>query len=113
MTRARSTTGGWYLLPHGRKMTTNEMLKVQGIVPGVASPDEYDIPERAFNAAIGNGMSVNVLERLLPRVAWAAGLLKRKVKDKWADPEFIIAGGRFNDEFNDGGDAFWCPPGDE
>ena len=33
--------------------------------------------------AIGNAMSVNVLVRLLPRVAHSAGLLKTKPKDMW------------------------------
>ena len=33
--------------------------------------------------AIGNAMGVNVLVRLLPRVAYSAGLLKTKPKDIW------------------------------
>ena len=41
-----------------------------------------------FNAAIGNAMSVPVLERLLPSLCWVAGLLPHLGKapcDPWND----------------------------
>ena len=37
----------------------------------------------AISAAIGNSMSVNVLQRLLPRVAFAAGILLKLPTDPW------------------------------
>ena len=39
------------------------------------------VPEGAFGHMIGNSMSVNVLERLLPRVLHAAGLIEALPKD--------------------------------
>ena len=41
------------------------------------------VPETAVRHAMGNAMSLNVVFRLLPRVAYAAGLLAEPVKDPW------------------------------
>ena len=51
-------------------------------------PDRVDwravkVPEGSFGHMIGNSMSVNVLERLLPRVLLASGLLECKPTDWW------------------------------
>ena len=51
-----------------------------------------------FNAAIGNAMSVPVLERLLPSLCWVAGLLPHLWKapcDPWNDLQWVRKGGNF------------------
>eukprot|EP00959_Pyramimonas_sp_CCMP1952_P126246 2640347-Pyramimonas_sp.AAC.1 len=51
----------------------------------------------ALLSAIGNAMSVNVLERILPRIAWSIGKLPQKMH-VWDDESWALRGGRFNDE---------------
>ena len=48
--------------------------------PGVA--------QKHVGHAIGNGMTVNVVLRLLPRVLYSAGLLAAKPEDKWKHANF-------------------------
>jgi hypothetical protein len=57
------------------------MCIVQGMRPGRA--DWSGIAPGHFGHMLGNSMSVNVLERLLPRVLLAAGLLSVLPEDKW------------------------------
>ena len=40
-------------------------------------------------------MSACVLERLLPRIAYAIGCIPERMPDEWCHPGFIAAGGRF------------------
>ena len=39
---------------------------------------------RQVGAALGDAMSQNVLERVLGRLLWCAGLLKKQPVDRWA-----------------------------
>ena len=57
--------------------------------------------------AIGNAMGVNVLVRLLPRVAYSAGLLKTKPKDIWkhVSSKTAAASKILPDHVYDGADA--------
>ena len=103
LTRARSKAGGWYVTSLGRRMDTEEMLKLQGLVPNVMrwtkDPELQKICCKThFNAAIGNAMSGNVLERLLPKVAHATGVIKRCPKDDWESDGFVDRGARFVDQ---------------
>ena len=80
LTRARTKSGGWFITCRARRTTTKEMLMLQGIDPAVVG-DFEKMPRTHFNTAIGNGMSANVLERLLPKIAYAAGILRKEVID--------------------------------
>ena len=69
-------------------------MKLQGMVPENVGPNE-SFPRRDIDAAIGNAMSATVLERLLPAVAYATGVLSNKPRDAWLREDFIKNGGRF------------------
>ena len=94
ITRTRAASGGLYITSRKRRLCTAEMLKLQGIRPenmrkyGKMSP-------AVLNAAVGNAMSACILERLLPRIAYAIGSVPERMPDEWCRPGFIAAGGRF------------------
>ena len=60
------------------------MCVVQAMRPGRVDYVGAKVPAGSFGHMLGNSMSVNVLERLLPRVLVASGLLNKLPKDKWA-----------------------------
>ena len=93
LTKTRSKAGGWYVSTHGRRLTTEEMLKLQGMRPDLVGMD--CVGRASLNAAVGNAMSANVLERIFGRVLYACGVFKSKVTDKWRDCSFINNGGHF------------------
>ncbi len=83
ITATRGSQGGFYITTQKRMTTLSELARLQGW------PTEYvnkilksGVPVPHIGHAIGNAMSVNVLVRLLPRVAWAAGLIDKPV-DPW------------------------------
>lgn len=99
LTRTRTQSGGYYVTSLDRRLTTAEMLKLQGVVPENIG-DTRGIPTREINASIGNAMSACVLERILPRVAWVIGHLPgvQPPRDEWSDPNFVAKGGRFQQQ---------------
>ena len=76
-------------------MDTEEMLRFQGIDIRSLSGHEKGIRCKEFNAAIGYAMSANILERLLPRVAFASGCLSTRPEDPWRSTRFVNEGARF------------------
>ncbi len=88
LTHSRGQVGGFYISTHNRKCTVDEMFRLQGINPQNIPWQDLGIARSTIGGAIGNAMSVNVLERLLPRVAYAAGLLHSLPLDKWEDPQY-------------------------
>ena len=79
ITRSRST-GHWLTSRH-RKMSLDEMLRLQGIVPGQF---KFDLPDKKVGQLIGNAMSVNVVERIIKRALEAADLIPQgNTVDRW------------------------------
>ena len=74
LTKARAATGSYYITNRSRLMSTTEMLRLQGMSPGLNW--EY-ILARQTGCMVGNAMSVNMLERLLARLLPATGLVNR------------------------------------
>ena len=94
ITRSRAAQGGFYITSRKRRLSTAEMLKLQGIRP--ENMRKYrGMSPGVLNAAVGNAMSACVLERLLPRIAYAIGCIPERMPDEWCHPGFIAAGGRF------------------
>ncbi len=85
LTHARGQSGGYWITTHKRKMTVEEMMGFQGIQPTTVPWQRLGISKTRMGAAVGNAMSVNVLERLLPRVCYAAGIIDHLPEDKWMD----------------------------
>ncbi len=84
ITATRAAQGGYYITTKRRLTTLTELGRLQGWPTWkIATLLGTNVPPRIIGHAIGNGMSVNVLMRLLPRALWAAGLLESPAKDIW------------------------------
>ena len=80
-TRARQ--GGFLIVNQKRMTTTHEIGRLQGFPTWAVDKMLTTSQPGDVRFALGNAMGVNVLARLLPRVAYSAGLLKSKPKDIW------------------------------
>ncbi|CAE8638074.1 unnamed protein product [Polarella glacialis] len=73
---------GHWVTNRGRRMRTDEMMRLQGM-------DEkgfvQDVSDRQLGKQIGNAMSQNVLERIMVTLLPAAGLVPRRcaLHDRW------------------------------
>jgi len=78
-----SRAGGHWITNRGRRMTKDEMLRLQGMNTP-AEGFKVVVSERQLGKQIGNAMSCNVLERLFARLLPAAGLVsERSLRDRW------------------------------
>ena len=93
LTRTRTKAGGWWVSTHGRRLCTEEMMKFQGVHPRHVDIDL--LGRTAANAAVGNAMSANVLERIFSRLLWSSGVVRNRIKDKWEDNDFVAHGAHF------------------
>lgn len=80
ITKGRASTGGYYLTTRKRVLSWRELSRLQGLPPGWFDFAAAGVREPAFRGALGNAMSVNVLQRLLPRVLYSAGLLQEPLR---------------------------------
>ena len=71
-----------------RRVTVNELAKVQGV--GLNRFDTSGLTRSQIGGMIGNAMSRNILDRVLPRLLFSVGVLKKLPRDKWADGEVPI-----------------------
>ena len=71
LTKARGAQGGFYVSTHGRMLDLVELGRLQGV-----NVDDFKwegiLTKNQFGSILGNAMSRNVLDRLLPRVLKAA-----------------------------------------
>ena len=67
-----------------RRVTLTEMMRFQGMLPKRLAVWGACMTERQMGHALGNAMSVNVLQRVLVRALKASGLAV--VRDPWRDP---------------------------
>ena len=77
----------------GRRLNTEEMLKLQNMRPGRLRVSE-GVPLAEFHAMIGNSMSVNVIEALLAMLSRACPnvLQTGPLPDQWSAPWLEVAG---------------------
>ena len=87
LTKARGTTG-YFVTSRGRRLAVSEMLRFQGFRPETVGWQAAKLGRTVVGQACGNAMSCNSLERVLPRLAYCAGLVQCKPRDKWEDPTF-------------------------
>ena len=99
LTRTRANTGGFYVTTLKRRTDTEEMMHIQGISSASLGDWVPHLKRTDVNAAIGNPMSVNVLERLIPRITYAIGLRQHKMKDPWESRRFVEGACRFHNDF--------------
>ena len=74
LTSARAAAGGFWVTSRGRRFEWDEMMLLNAYPPKRIQPN---ISERQLMKMVGNGMSVNVLERLFYRLLPAAQLSKQ------------------------------------
>ena len=72
LTRARTQSGGWWVSTHRRRLTTSEMLKLQGMRPDLVGMNR--LAPNILKPAIGNAMSANVIEMIVCRLLYTCGL---------------------------------------
>ena len=85
ITRRRAQCGGHWVSTRGRRLSTAEMLRLQGMRPArfVVPPS---VPTPAFHGMVGNSMSVNIIEVLLAMLSRAcpAVLGATPLPDRWS-----------------------------
>ena len=86
ITRARGGSGGPFISKLNRRTTTSELMRLQGFHPSEIPWEKHGLSRNAVGMALGNAMSANVLQRILPRALWSAGLLSERPVDRWEDP---------------------------
>ena len=90
ITATRGSQGGFYITNRNRMTTMMELGRLQGW-PTKCILRMFNAPgvsRKQVGHSIGNGMTVNVMLRLLPRVLYSAGLIAEKPKDKWKHANF-------------------------
>ena len=104
-----SRADGHWVTNRGRRLTKEEMLRLQGMNPRKFN---VSVSECQLGKQLGNTMSVNVLERILTRLLPAAGLVKGPLRDRWEDGSALkelsaTRGFRFNFQPSRHGKR-WC-----
>ncbi len=76
ITARRASTNGFYMSGrYNRRMKTDELGLLQGIVSGDVPWQKAGVARTTYQKMIGNANSGNILDRLLPRALRAAGLI--------------------------------------
>ena len=79
LTRSRAATGGFWITTAGGLLTTQEMLRLQGLPEHlVDTAAAAGVSDRQLRQMIGNAMSVNVLVLILSKLLIAMGLAARE-----------------------------------
>ncbi|MCP4242477.1 MAG: DNA cytosine methyltransferase [bacterium] len=84
LTCGRAAAQRLYVTSYRRVLTMEEMMQLQGVAPARVDWAKIGTSKTKAGHIIGNAMSVNVLERVLPRALFAAGLLSRPPADRWS-----------------------------
>ena len=87
LTASRGSRGGFHTTTKNRMTTIHELGRLQGWhTSSIDKALERGAKISMLGHALGDGMSVNVLYRLLPRALWSAGLLGRRMRDVFKIP---------------------------
>ena len=83
ITATRCKSGGFHVSSCGRKTALTELMRCQGMNPAGQLKDWSRYMTAAqLGHAVGNAMSVTVLERIFQRALFSAGFLDKELKDK-------------------------------
>jgi site-specific DNA-cytosine methylase len=74
LTATRCASGGHFITTRGRLMTMSEMCRLQGLPPNRINYGKAKVSHKKFAKAVGNMMSVNVLQRILPVLLKSIGV---------------------------------------
>ena len=86
ITHARGKQGGFILLKKGWQCwtTLQDLARLQG--SHLDFLECHGVASTQLGGMIGNAMSRNVLDRVIPRLLYAAGCLDKLPVDSWAGP---------------------------
>ena len=76
----RSRYRGHWITTEQRRMSIQEMMRLQGIRENQIKNDNS---EAEFGKQIGNSMSLNVVERILFAIFSTIGMLPESIYDRW------------------------------
>lgn len=91
LTKTRCKQHGYYIPKLQRRLSSVEMARLQGLPAAVhealaTTVADKGLPDRSVEEAIGDAMSINILQTLLRRCCESAGLLSLpRQKDFWLD----------------------------
>ena len=91
ITATRGSQGGFHITNQRRMTSHEELARLQGWTSPAFERMRRRGNLKLIGHALGNGMSVNVLYRVLPRALYSAGLLKKKTIDVWKHVNFAKA----------------------
>ena len=83
LTRNRAMSHGHWVTCLQREMTTCDMLRLQGVEEWRVRGWKNIICEGHFHAIIGNAIPIPLLERVLMRALYSAGLVRQRLYDKY------------------------------
>jgi hypothetical protein len=76
LTRARCSTGSYYIFAEQRNMLTFRMTRLQGITDGrLRLPS--GVAERKLRCMVGNSFTVTVVVKIVDRMLWAMKITKK------------------------------------
>lgn len=88
LTRTRGSQGGYWISTRGRRMSTAELLRLQGFVPDEVPYAAAKVTPKQLGAMLGNGLSLPCVACLLHQLLRASGLISQ---EKWK-----AIGGEYN-----------------
>lgn len=75
LTATRGGSGGPWLSTRGRRLTINELMKLQGFRKEDIQMEAAKVTERQLGHMLGNAVSVNTIGCILQEALWSAGLI--------------------------------------
>ena len=80
LTRTRGMQGGPWVSTRGRRVTTDELLRLQGFEPGRVHWKGAGITKAQIGGMVGNAVTVHTVGYLLAEAMFAAGLTTKKLQ---------------------------------
>lgn len=82
LSACRGEAGGYWISSRGRMTTLNELFHLQGLSEKACAWHGV-VSARQMGRMLGNTMSLNVCERVLGRLLFAADLVQHLPRDRW------------------------------
>ena len=81
----RGRACAWWLSLVGRRINLPELFKFQGLRSAeLGDWQSAGISDGNMGHMLGNAVSLNVVERIMSRALFSAGLVRRRLPDRWA-----------------------------
>ena len=74
ITARRGSELNYWIVDMGRRVTVTDFMLLQGVSPDSYPMDKVGVSDKRMGHMLGNAMSCNILERLLPRALMLIGV---------------------------------------